>query len=185
MQRQQYTTMMFSRGVLFALYASVISATNVFISDYSGVVTSASLTENNGTYSLNETFTTNKCAPNPSWLTVDVDRGLLFCLNEGLETANGSLSAFTINSDSSLTYVKNATTISGPVNGVVYGNAAGQRAIALAHYEGSAVSSWLLKGHGQFVFNQDLLYTLAKPGPDPSRQDAPHPHEAILDPTGQ
>lgn len=32
---------------------------------------------------------------------------------------------------------------------------------------------------------QSEFFTLAQPGPNPSRQDAPHPHETILDPTGQ
>ena len=30
---------------------------------------------------------------------------------------------------------------------------------------------------------QSFHFTLASPGPNPSRQDAPHPHETILDPT--
>ncbi|TKA73467.1 hypothetical protein B0A55_05951 [Friedmanniomyces simplex] len=165
--------------------AATVSATNFFVSDYSGNVTTFSLTANNGTYALAQTFQTTECAPNPSWLTVDINRGLLFCLNEGLETVNGSLSSFTINRDGSLTHVKNETTISGPVNRVIYGNAAGQRAIALAHYTGSAVSSWLLQGEGKFELNQNLPYTLAQPGPNAARQDAPHEHEAITDPTGQ
>lgn len=31
---------------------------------------------------------------------------------------------------------------------------------------------------------QAFHYTLSKPGTNPARQDAPHPHEVILDPTG-
>ncbi|KAK4543377.1 hypothetical protein LTR36_005520 [Oleoguttula mirabilis] len=176
---------MLATALLALSAAATVSATNLFVSDYSGNITTLSLTAKNGTYALNQTFQTTECAPNPSWLTIDADRGLLFCLNEGLETVNGSLSSFTINSDGSLKHIKNTTTISGPVNGVIYGAAAGKRAIALAHYTGSAVSSWLLEGGGKFSFNQKLPYTLAEPGPDPSRQDAPHEHEAITDPTGQ
>lgn len=174
-----------SQLALSALGATIATATNIFIADYSGAVTSVSLTEQNGNYSLEEMSISRDCAPNPSWLTIDPDRGLLFCLNEGLETANGSLSSFTINGDGSLNHVQNATTISGPVSGIVYGNAAGQRGIALAHYAGSSVSSWLLEGKGHFTHNQNLPYTLPHPGPVPDRQDAPHEHEAILDPTGQ
>lgn len=168
-----------------ALGALAVSATNIFVSDYSGNITSLSLTEKNGSYVLNQTHQTTECAPNPSWLTIDANRGLLFCLNEGLESLNGSMSSFTINTDGSLTHVKNQTTISGPVNGVIYGNPAGQRGIVLAHYTGSAVSSWLLNGGGQFSLNQIFPYTLSAPGPNAARQDAPHEHEAILDPTGQ
>ena len=110
---------------------------------------------------------------------------LLFCLNEGLTAPNGSLSSFTVNPDGSLTHVQNQTTISGPVNGVIYGNPAGRRAIALAHYTGSSVSSFYLDGNGQFHLSESFTYNLSQPGPDADRQDAPHPHEAILDPTGQ
>lgn len=31
---------------------------------------------------------------------------------------------------------------------------------------------------------QNYTFTLDGPGPDPSRQDASHPHQAVLDPTG-
>lgn len=30
-----------------------------------------------------------------------------------------------------------------------------------------------------------MTFKLVKPGPNPARQDAPHPHEVILDPTGE
>jgi len=196
---------MLAQSILAFAAAATVSATNLFgelqetiriweipvansfvtVSDYGGNITTFSLTASNGTYNLSKAFQTTDCAPNPSWLTVDIDRGLLFCMNEGLDSINGSLSSFTINHDGSLNHVKNETTISGPVNGVIYGNAAGQRAIALAHYTGSAVSSWLLQGSGKFELNQNIPYTLAQPGPNAARQDAPHEHEAITDPTGQ
>lgn len=166
--------------------AATTSATNVFVSDYAGHLTSFALNEQPGNYSLTQISQSTDCAPNPSWLTLDADRGLLYCLNEGLETLNGSLSSFAINPNGSLTHVKSATTLSGPVNGVLYGPAAGQRGIALAHYAGSAVSTWLLDGDdGGFSLNQNVPFTLLHPGPDADRQDAPHEHQAILDPTGQ
>lgn len=228
------------------LVATLASATNLFIADYSGEITSVSLTEKNGNYSAMKTFTNSNCAPNPSWLTIDANRGLFFCLNEGLATGtNGSISSFTIDTDGSLTHVRNATTLPGPVsvscstflvstvyhgsalfrrlssckvkrptireqlhhtflskdagdhsslfnlvltsfklNGVIHGESAGQRGLVLAHYVGSAVSSWLLDGDGHFAYNQNFTYTLSHPGPEADRQDAPHQHEAILDPTG-
>ena len=176
---------MFAISQILAAVIGLASATNLFIADYSGEITSVSLTETNGNYSATKVATNSHCAPNPSWLTIDADRGLLFCLNEGLQSPNGSLSSFLINSDGSLMSIKNATTISGPVSGIIYGNPAGHRGIALAHYAGSAVSTWLLGQHGNFTHNQNLPYTLPKPGPVPDRQDAPHEHESILDPTGQ
>lgn len=32
--------------------------------------------------------------------------------------------------------------------------------------------------------NQSFTFTLEKPGANPDRQEAPHPHQAVLDPTG-
>lgn len=175
---------MLSLCALLALYAAIGCATNLFISDYAGTITSASLIEKSGKYILTKTFTNRQCAPNPSWLTIDATHRLLFCMNEGLKTENGSLSSFTIDPDGSLKHIQNTTTISGPVNGVIYGQYNSKRGIALAHYTGSAVSSWLLNGGGKFELNQNLPYTLPHLGPVASRQEAPHEHEAILDPTG-
>ncbi|KAK3696762.1 hypothetical protein LTR37_017786 [Vermiconidia calcicola] len=175
---------MFAQTLLFAAAAAVASATNLYIADYAGMITTVSLTESKGNYTLTETFTNKQCAPNPSWLTVDANRGLLFCLNEGLATPNGSLSSFTINPDGNLAHVKNAPTINGPVSSVIYGNAAGQRGLVLAHYGGSSVSTWLIDCEGGVKPNEEFTYTLSKPGTNPA-QTAPHPHEAILDPTGQ
>jgi len=164
---------------------SLSSATSLFVASYAGTVTTLSLTETAGNYSLDQTFVSTDCAPNPSWLTLDASRGLLFCLNEGLETVNGSLSSFKVNTDGSLVHIQNTTTISGPVSGIIYGAPAGGRAIALAHYSGSAVSSWHLNGGGNFSFNQNLVFTLNETGPIADRQEAPHEHEAIVDPTGR
>ena len=162
------------------------SATTLFVASYAGTITSLSLTESYGKYAVSNTSVSNDCAPNPSWLTLDAGTGQLFCLNEGL-VGNGSLSSFTINPNGSLNHVQNTTTITGPVSGVIYGNPAGQRAIALAHYGPTAgVSSFTLNGAGKFTSNnQNITFTLDKPGPVADRQASPHEHEAILDPTGQ
>lgn len=169
-------------SALLALSVTAASATNLWIADYGGSITTVALTEADGKYSLEKTSSTDKCGPNPSWLTVDTNRGLMFCLNEGLSSPNGSIASFTINDDASLKAVKNQTTISGPVSGVIYGHAAGQRGLVAAHYGGSAVTSYKLLGSGRFEPAQNLTYTGKGPK---QQQNAPHPHEAILDPTGQ
>ena len=175
---------MLQYAVLSALSAAS-SATNLFVSSYAGDVTTLSLAESNGEYSLNATSANNGCGPNPSWLTLDAARGTLYCLNEGLLTVNGSLSTFTINRDGSLKHVQNSTTINGPVSGVIYGDAAGDRNIALAHYVGSSLTTYSLAAGGKFEEDESFTFSLSKPGPNAERQDSPHPHEAVLDPTGQ
>jgi 6-phosphogluconolactonase (cycloisomerase 2 family) len=178
---------MLVRSLQLCAAASLTAATNLFVSDYSGDVTTLSLTEHGGHYSLTKTSANSGCAPNPSWLTLDTNHNTLYCLDEGLEVTNGSLTSFTIADDGSLTKVHREETISGPVSGVIYGNPALKRSIALAHYSGSALSSWDLDVNrtGDFAFEQDILFNLTKPGPNAERQDAPHEHEAVLDPTGQ
>ena len=118
---------------LFAV-AGVASASNLFVSSYAGNITTLSLTESNGSYSLDKTHYNSGCAPNPSWLTLDPNHGTLYCLDEGLDVVNGTLSSFTINRNGSLNLINKTDTLNGPVSGVIYGNpATNKRAIALAH----------------------------------------------------
>ena len=166
-------------------HAATYSA-NIHVSDYSGNISSLSLTEKNGHYSLEKMQQTKECGPNPAWLTIDTHRGILFCTNEGLETTNGSLSSFSIRPDGSLSLIQTEASPSGPVSAVIYGdrNPTEKLAIALAHYAGSAVSTWLLEDDGHFSFSEAWDFTLTQPGPDPERQEASHAHEVLLDPTG-
>lgn len=173
---------MFLTPALLALGASMTTATKLWIADYAGSINTVELTEQGGKYELQQTSTTDQCGPNPSWLTIDTNRGLMFCLNEGLQSPNGSVASFTINHDASLNAVKNETTIIGPVSGLIYGNPAGQRGLVAAHYVGSSVTTYKLLGQGHFEAHQNFTYTGSGPEPE---QDAPHPHEAIMDPTGQ
>ncbi|KAI9655767.1 MAG: hypothetical protein M1821_005202 [Bathelium mastoideum] len=172
-------------SLLLALSASLCSATNLYVASYAGNITTLHLTAQDGSYQLQTAYENAGCAPNPSWLNLDQPRGYLYCQDEGLTVPNGTLSSFSVAQDGSLSLLDKTNTISGPVNSVIYGPRNGVRAIALAHYAGSAASSWTLADNGTFAFLQSEFFTLAQPGPNPSRQDAPHPHETILDPTGQ
>jgi len=51
------------------------------------------------------------------------------------------------------------------------------------HSEGSAVSTWTILPSGGLKPLQNFTFVLDGPGTVPARQDAPHPHEAVLDPT--
>ncbi|KAK8176756.1 Lactonase, 7-bladed beta-propeller-domain-containing protein [Phyllosticta citribraziliensis] len=62
--------------------------------------------------------------------------------------------------------------------------------LAVAHYNGSALSGWKTDKSLARVYDWDLktgaghyIYQLDKPGPNPQRQEASHPHQALLDPT--
>jgi 6-phosphogluconolactonase (cycloisomerase 2 family) len=47
------------------------------------------------------------------------------------------------------------------------------------------VSSYLIGPTGPFTPFPDITFSFGSPGPNPARQDAPHPHQIILDPTGK
>lgn len=51
------------------------------------------------------------------------------------------------------------------------------------HSSGSAATSWTILPSGGLKSLQTFLFKLTAPGTNPSRQEAPHPHEVILDPT--
>lgn len=109
----------------------------------------------------------------------------MYCLDEGLTVPNGSITSYSVAKSGELSEVERKTSISGPVSGVIYDRQSGNAGLAAAHYSGSSVTVWSIQADGQFRHVQDLTFTLSEPGPDPGRQEAPHPHEAILDPTGK
>ena len=51
--------------------------------------------------------------------------------------------------------------------------------------DSSTFSTYSIEDPAALELSQNETYTLAEPGPVPDRQDVPHLHDAILDPTGQ
>lgn len=70
--------------------------------------------------------------PSPSWLMLDGPRDILYCLDEGVDAPNGSITSFQTNTDGSLTTIKHIKTISGPVMSTSY-FASGREFMAVAH----------------------------------------------------
>ncbi|KAI0132680.1 Lactonase, 7-bladed beta-propeller-domain-containing protein [Xylariales sp. AK1849] len=176
---------MLSTGLVSLSLATSSSATLLYVSSYAGTVTTLDLTLPSGNTSnaaLEVISTSTGCSSSPSWLTLDHANSLLYCLNEGLTTP-GSVSSFTTNSDGSLVQLDQLEVILGPVSAVIYGE--DRDGLALAHYSGSSFSTLSIADPAALVLLQNQTFELSEPGPDPSRQDAPHPHEAVLDPTGE
>ncbi|KLU82656.1 3-carboxymuconate cyclase [Magnaporthiopsis poae ATCC 64411] len=146
----------------------------LFASSYGGSVTTFNLTA----AGLDVLSSTRDCSPDPSWLTLDHANSVLYCTGEGLATRNGSLAAFKTSSTGSLELLHKVDTIGGPVSAVVFGE--NGRGLAVAHYTGSSLSTFSVSDLGQLQSR-----TWGEPlGPNTTRQDAPHPHEAVVDPTG-
>ncbi|KAA8571098.1 hypothetical protein EYC84_000451 [Monilinia fructicola] len=135
-----------------------------------------------GTYALETIAVNNVTTDNPSWLHKDPNNGVLYCLNEGLTVPNGSISSFKIGGDGSLNLLGNVPTINGPVGSVLFNQG---KTLAAAHYGGSGVSTHNVQPDGTLKHLQTLTFNMTGPGPVSDRQDKPHPHQAILDPSEQ
>ena len=98
----------------------------LYVASYSGVVTTLSLKGR----TLVTTNTTEGCGGSPSWLTRHY-RSVLFCLDEGLNSDVGRLSAFEIDDDGNLEKLDDITTEFGPVSAVDFGDESD--GLALAH----------------------------------------------------
>ncbi|KAI9649666.1 hypothetical protein NHQ30_002247 [Ciborinia camelliae] len=155
---------------------------NLFVSSYVGTISTLQLAHYpNGTYSLNSISVNNVTTDNPSWLHKDPNNGILYCLNEGLSVDNGSISSFKVGEGGVLSLVDNVSTISGPVSSILFN---GGKNLAAAHYTGSSLTTHTVEANGTLTPLQTLTFTLSTPGPyDLGKQLAPHPHEALIDPT--
>lgn len=160
------------------------SATFLYVSSYSGNITTLDLTESsNKTYSLSLVDSNNGCAPNASYITSDLPN--LYCLGENIVGTNGTLASFKVDEDSGvLTKVSNSSTLGAPVHSTIWMGKNGTRQLlAVAHYAWG-LSTWELNSaDASFKLVQTFNFTQEKPGPDAARQAAPHPHQVIVDPS--
>ncbi|KAK1477180.1 hypothetical protein CCUS01_04998 [Colletotrichum cuscutae] len=173
-------------GLVPLLLSSPAAATLLYASSYSGAVTTLNLTLSgaNATQStLQSLSSSNGCAPSPSWLQLDKANARLFCTDEGLTTNVGTVSSFKTGADGVLEQLAKTETISGPVSAVVFGEKG--QGLAIAQYGGSSVSWFDISNPAALTPVKSETFNMSAPGPNPSRQDAPHPHEVFLDPKGQ
>ncbi|KAL4957025.1 Lactonase, 7-bladed beta-propeller-domain-containing protein [Aspergillus filifer] len=184
-------TLSLGLGLTPALSLAAPSSVNLFATHYSTQsIHTLTLTRSNGTYSLAETSSLKTCGTYPSWITLDAETDTIYCSDEYgwanvNDVANGSLTSLTVEEDGILT--EEAVTGDAPgsgVHNVIFQGDAGEKYLAVAHYSGSAVSTYALPLTDNAAPLQVFNYTLARPGANPDRQEAPHPHQALLDPTG-
>lgn len=164
--------------LVLSLAVASTSATNLYVSSYNNKITTLSLTQDSSSrsYALSETHTSSACPDSPSWLQIDTTRSLLFCVNEGFNTVNGSISSLSISSDGSLSEINVLDTPPGPVNSAYFAN---RRGLAIADYEGAAISTYSVSSTGKLAHLEDVFFSPASNG------NPPNPHQVVLDPTGQ
>ncbi len=68
---------------------------------------------------------TRACEPNPSWISLDTGRRILYCTEAGMETGKGALKAFRIEPDGTITETSSIVTPHGAAHHISYnsGNA--------------------------------------------------------------
>ncbi|KIH91702.1 hypothetical protein SPBR_01790 [Sporothrix brasiliensis 5110] len=180
--------MRFSSALALAV-AQPVAAVLVYVTSYSGTLTSLNLTLTHGKANstsgpkarIQQLAVNAGCAPQASWLTLDKPNGILYCLDESFGNPNGSLSSYKTSANGTLTQLKRVETPAGPVYATLYG--AGGKGLAVAEYQGASFSSYR-KDPSSLATIEQVTWTLPHPGANATRQDTPHPHEVILDPTG-
>ncbi|KAF2178795.1 putative isomerase YbhE [Zopfia rhizophila CBS 207.26] len=175
--------MLHSHHFFLPLFSGLATAANLYASHYSGTINYLTLTKSSDTaYSLTQTSSTRSGNQLPSWLTYDGEGKALYVSDE-VFVGSGTLTSFSIGANGALTQSGKVTTPAGGVANCLYAGANGKGFIANAHYQTSALSTFKLPLNGGQPI-QNIKYTMAGRGANPSRQDAPHPHHAFVDPTG-
>ncbi|KAG8529046.1 uncharacterized protein KY384_005680 [Bacidia gigantensis] len=166
--------------------AATASATKLYVSSYTGNITTLDLAHgSNGTHKLSLIDSTPGCAANASWLRIDSKNRNLFCIDEGIVSANGSLNSFKIDAQGALKQVeKGLKTLIAPVNAAIFTGTNGSQLMAVAHYA-DALSTWHIDPTtAKITPGQTFNFTLSHPGPAPQQIRA-RPHQVRLDPTNK
>nr|URT29639.1 AmpI [Beauveria felina] len=134
------------------LMAAPASASIIFAASYNDHSVTALNLEGS---SLTTVATSYDCGSEPTWLTLDHSKKILYCLNEGWG-GEASITSYRTNADTASANLETDTSTFGTFS------VGDPTALGLLHNE---------------------TYTLDAPGPVPDRQEVPHLHQSILDPT--
>jgi 6-phosphogluconolactonase (cycloisomerase 2 family) len=98
----------------------------LFLISYRGTITTLGFFHDaSAKDALRELASTRACEPNPSWISLDAGRRILYCTEGGMASGKGALKAFRIESDGSLTETSSVETPCGAAHHILYnhGNA--------------------------------------------------------------
>jgi 6-phosphogluconolactonase (cycloisomerase 2 family) len=169
-----------------SLWAFLCALPNVLgarllVSHYNGNIYSLSYTAPS---SLAVTSTLRAGGQMPSWLTYDSASRTLYVTDESGSGSGSSLTAVSVGSDGTLKSAGSGRSTGGEVHSSLYGGSDGKSFIAAAEYDPSTLTTYKLPlGSGQAI--SKFTFTMNGRGPNASRQDKPHPHSIIADPTGK
>ncbi|KAF5863274.1 hypothetical protein ETB97_010396 [Aspergillus alliaceus] len=156
-------------------------AATLYATHYDGNVYRLSLEGEGDKVSLKQTQALQTCGKALSWLTVDLEHGLLWCSDE---PSSGSLTSLEIGNDGAMKEMVKVAAPNGGVDSIIYPGENGKNYLSIAHYGDTSISTWEIPfGDKQEVRPYEVLnFTLDNPGKAP--QDQSRPHQALLDLTG-
>ncbi|PVI03899.1 putative isomerase YbhE [Periconia macrospinosa] len=168
---------------LAAFLAALPSAMSVKLlaSHYTGQI--YTLDFNAQASTLTSTGSVGGCGRLPGWLEYYSSDNTVYCFDESW-FGSGFIASYNISSSGALTQFQQAPTTGNDVHGLLYGGADGKGFVATAQYSPSTITTYKLPLSASTKVLQIEKFTLAQPGPN-VRQDVPHPHETLLDPTGK
>ncbi|HEV8583459.1 MAG TPA: lactonase family protein [Methylomirabilota bacterium] len=117
---------------------------------------------------------------NPSWLTLDRRGRFLYSAHGDLEYTT----AYAIDAASGRLSVLNRRPTNGK-NGVRLDVDASNRFVVLANYATATVAVLPIDPDGSLGAVADLVPLTGKPGPHPTEQTSPHPHDVVFEPRGR
>jgi len=184
------------------------SAVNLFVSSYDGNITTLSLAPHlsstpwpsqkpfgwpsnhpppapntQWTWSLDVIGSFNTSTQSPSWLLLNKQSNILYLIDEATTSGNGTIVTYST-STGIPSQLERTEALAGGVHAVFFNSGA---ALAVPHYTGSALEVYAISptSPGELELLQTFIFNMPGPGPVPNRQDSPHPHETLLDPTGR
>jgi 6-phosphogluconolactonase (cycloisomerase 2 family) len=102
--------------VLLSLFPFLTNAATLFAAQSNGDLSTLSLTRNGTFHHLSIASNTREAGGNPSWLTLDAENRILYCLDRGQSNATkGSLNSFAIGEYGALSRID---TVDAPFSGV-------------------------------------------------------------------
>lgn len=101
---------------LCAFFPFLTSAATLFAAQSNGDLSTLAITGHDGSYNLSVVSTTREAGENPSWLNIDSEQRLLYCLDRGKANATkGSLNSFRIEKKGELSKIDS---VEAPFSGV-------------------------------------------------------------------
>ena len=104
---------------------------HLFVASYNGTISTLELIQDaSNNYSLGIIASTTICGPNPSWITLDLARDVLYCTEPGMKTGAGTLYSFSVQPDGSLILLDSLATPIGAAHFALHSH---NQALAVAY----------------------------------------------------